>query len=76
MIFTFDTPLARLDRDNRLLFVEKILSTISDQVLILSTDEEIVGPILAKLSERISEKYLLVYNEKTGRTKIEKGYFK
>lgn len=76
MIFTFDTPLARLDKDNRLLFVEKILSTISDQVLILSTDEEIVGPVLAKLSERISEKYLLVYNEKTGRTKIEKGYFK
>ena len=74
-IFTFDTPLARLDKENRSLFVEKILCTISDQVLILSTDEEIVGPLLKIVNKKVNKKYLLENNEKIGKTTIKEAYF-
>lgn len=74
-MFTFDTPLARLDKENRSLFVEKILCTISDQVLILSTDQEIVGSLLKIVNKNISRKYLLENNEKLGKTTIKEAYF-
>lgn len=74
-MFTFDTPLARLDKENRSLFVEKILCTISDQVLILSTDEEIVGSLLKIVSKNVNKKYLLENNEKIGKTTIKEAYF-
>ena len=74
-MFTFDTPLARLDKENRSLIVEKILCTISDQVLILSTDQEIVGPLLKIINKNVSRKYLLENNEKIGKTTIKEAYF-
>lgn len=74
-MFTFDTPLARLDKENRSLFVERILCTISDQVLILSTDEEIVGSLLKIVSKNVNKKYLLENNEKIGKTTIKEAYF-
>ena len=74
-MFTFDTPLARLDKENRALFVEKILCTISDQVLILSTDEEIVGSLLKIVNKKVNKKYLLENDEKNGKTAIKEAYF-
>lgn len=74
-MFTFDTPLARLDKGNRELFVEKILCTISDQVLILSTDEEIVGNLYKIVSKNISKKYILENNDKEGKTEVKEDYF-
>lgn len=74
-LFTFDTPLARLDKENRKLFVEKILNTISDQVLILSTDQEIVEKTYQILKPNISKEYLLLNDEKYGKTEIKEGYF-
>lgn len=74
-MFTFDTPLARLDKENRELFVEKILCTISDQVLILSTDEEIVGKLYKIVKKNISKKYILENDEKNGKTTIKEAYF-
>ena len=74
-MFTFDTPLARLDKVNRELFVEKVLCTISDQVMILSTDEEIVGNVYKIVKNNISKEYMLINDEKTGTTKIEEAYF-
>lgn len=74
-MFTFDTPLARLDKQNRALFVEKILCTISDQVLILSTDEEIVGSLYKIVSKNISKKYILANDDKLGKTEIKEEYF-
>lgn len=74
-MFTFDTPLARLDKANRALFVEKILCSISDQVLILSTDEEIVGNLYKIVSKHISKKYILENNDKEGKTEVKEDYF-
>ena len=61
--------------NNVFLFVEKILWTISDQVMILSTDEEIVGDLYEIVKDHISKKYILLNNEKHGKTEIEEAYF-
>lgn len=74
-VFTFDTPLARLDKENRALFVEKVLCTISDQVLILSTDEEIVGDLYKIVKKHLSKTYTLINDEKEGKTEIKEAYF-
>ena len=74
-MFIFDTPLARLDKENRELFVRKILCTISDQVWILSTDQEIVGNLYDIIENRINNKYKLINDENTGKTQIEEEYF-
>ena len=74
-IFVFDTPLARLDKENRELFVSNVLCTISDQVFILSTNEEIIGNLYNIANKKISKKYLLENNEKLGKTIIKEGYF-
>ena len=75
-IFTFDTPLARLDKDNRELFVKNILCTISDQVLILSTDQEIIGELYKSIKNNISKQYILNNDNQLGKTEIKEGYFK
>lgn len=74
-VFIFDTPLARLDKENRVLFVEKVLCTISEQVLILSTDEEIVGDLYDIVKSHISKSYMLINNVKEGKTTIKEAYF-
>ncbi len=74
-MFTFDTPLARLDKENRELFVEKILCTISDQVLILSTDQEIVGSLYKIVNKKVNKEYLLENDDKNGKTTIKEAYF-
>ena len=74
-MFIFDTPLARLDNDNRLNFINKIISTISHQVVILSTDSEFVDDNLDAIENRIYKKYLLNYNVKTATTTVDENYF-
>ena len=74
-MFIFDTPLARLDTDNRLSFITKIVSTISSQVVILSTDSEFVGENLNAIENNICKKLLLKYDEKLIMSEIVEGYF-
>ncbi len=74
-MFIFDTPLARLDIDNRYNFIKKIISTISSQVVILSTDSEFVGKNLEVIDSRIYKRYLLEYNTKSGTTSVAESYF-
>lgn len=74
-MFIFDTPLARLDTDNRLSFITKIVSTISSQVVILSTDSEFVGENLSAIEKNICKKLLLKYDEKLLKSEIVEGYF-
>jgi len=74
-MFIFDTPLARLDKDNRENFIKKIISTISSQVVILSTDSEFVGKNLKIIDNIIYDKYLLNYDVRTGKTSVVNDYF-
>lgn len=70
-----DTPLGRLDSSHRKHLIERYFPTASHQVLLLSTDEEIVGNYLKDLKPFISRTYLLEHNEAAGQTNLTEGYF-
>ena len=74
-IMVFDTPLARLDKEHSYSFVNSIIKNAGKQVLILSTDDEIVGDLYDGLKPQISKEYILDYDEKNNRTFIQAGYF-
>ena len=71
-----DTPLGRLDSSHRRHLIERYFPCASHQVILLSTDEEIIGSYLDALQPYISNSYLLDHNEDLGQTQIIEGYFK
>lgn len=70
-----DTPLGRLDSVHRRHLVERYFPVASHQVLLLSTDQEIVDANLHGLGEHVGRSYRLAHRSGTGRTVIEPGYF-
>lgn len=70
-----DTPLGRLDAGHRQFLVERYLPFASHQVLLFSTDEEIVGPHHEALKPFIGRSYRLCYDDSTGSTRVREGYF-
>lgn len=70
-----DTPLGRLDSSHRRHLVERYFPMASHQVLLLSTDEEIVGPYHKALAPFVARHYRLAHDEALGHTHIEQGYF-
>jgi DNA sulfur modification protein DndD len=70
-----DTPVGRLDSTHREKFVQRYFPNASRQVVLLSTDEEIIGDHLQHLSPYIGVKYCLEYDEDEDCTYIEMGYF-
>ena len=73
--FVIDTPFARIDTEHREQISKVFFPEISDQVIILSTDEEVVGPYKAALADHIAHEYLLEYDVAEGRTIVNQGYF-
>ena len=72
--FVFDTPLARLDQSNRKSFIKNVISPMSDQVIILSTNEEITGDNYKSIEGLIERSYTLEYDFKTLSSSIKEGY--
>ena len=70
-----DTPLGRLDSSHRGNLVDLYFPKASHQVILLSTDEEISGSYLEKLTPSIGSRYELRFSEYTGGTEIVPGYF-
>lgn len=70
-----DTPLGRLDSSHRRHLIERYFPCASHQVILLSTDEEIVGPYYEALKPFISRTYLLNHDDGLGMTNLELGYF-
>jgi DNA sulfur modification protein DndD len=70
-----DTPLGRLDSSHRRHLVERYFPFASHQVILLSTDEEIVGNYHKSLAPFIARHYRLAHDEALGQTHIEPGYF-
>jgi DNA sulfur modification protein DndD len=70
-----DTPMARLDSTHRMNFVENYLPFSSHQVVVLSTDEEIIGNYLQVIEKYIGQKYLLEYDDNKRATSVIEGYF-
>ena len=70
-----DTPLGRLDSSHRRHLVERYFPFASHQVILLSTDEEIVGGYHKALAPFVARHYRLAHDEALGQTHIESGYF-
>lgn len=75
MPVVIDTPMARLDSAHRNNFVEKYLPNASEQVIVLSTDEEIYGKYLRIVKPYINASYTLLYDDTTQSSSITLGYF-
>ena len=72
--FFIDTPFARIDSNHREKIVEEFFKSITNQLFILSTDEEIVGEYETLIDEKVSNKYLLSING-YGKTAIVAGKY-
>jgi DNA sulfur modification protein DndD len=70
-----DTPLGRLDSKHRKFFVENYFPQAGHQVILLSTDEEIVGEYYKSLHPFISKEYIIEYDETAQSSIITSGYF-
>ena len=71
-----DTPLGRLDSNHRQSFVENYFPFAADQVVLLSTDEEVVGHYYETMKPFIANEYLLEYDEESQSSPIHLGYLK
>jgi len=74
-IFIFDTPLARLDSNNRLNFIDNIIKTMGKQSIVLSTDSEFVDEYYDLIKPNVCQVYRIDFNEKDKSSKIVQGYF-
>lgn len=70
-----DTPLGRLDGKHRTKLVNNYFPKASKQVILLSTDEEIVGEYYQQLKPAISSEYHISYDESAKSSSFTKGYF-
>lgn len=69
-----DTPLGRLDGGHRDKLIQNYFPYASNQVLMLSTDEEVAGKYYEGLVPKISLEYEIFYDEAVGGSSIKNGY--
>lgn len=69
-----DTPVGRLDRSHRTNLVERYFPNAARQVVLLSTDEEIVGEHRKRLTPYVGAEYRLEFDEVEACTSIVEGY--
>jgi DNA sulfur modification protein DndD len=71
-----DTPLGRLDERHRIALMQQFAS-LPGQVILLSTDTEVVGPALSAISDHVAQTYVLQHSHQgdVGSTRVESGYF-
>lgn len=70
-----DTPMGRLDGQHRTKLIENYLPKAAEQVILLSTDEEISGKYYQKLKHSIAKEYHINYEESAKTSTITEGYF-
>ena len=68
--FFIDTPFARIDSNHRANIIKEFFGSISNQMFILSTDEEIVGEYKQMMDDKISDVFTLKISN-YGSTTIE-----
>ncbi|MBS5025803.1 MAG: AAA family ATPase [Peptostreptococcaceae bacterium] len=73
--FIIDTPYARIDETHRNNITSEYLSTISDQVIILSTNTEIDEKAYREIKPKLNGEYLIQYDDKNRKTIQREGYF-
>lgn len=65
-----DTPLARLDQHHRASLIKRFFATVSHQVVVLSTDQEVEGLAYAALKPVTNAEYTLDFDDAAGHTTI------
>jgi DNA sulfur modification protein DndD len=70
-----DTPFARLDSEHRTNIAKHYFPFASEQVIILSTDEEIDQKYFELLIASIGRKYLIEHYSENRHSIIKSGYF-
>lgn len=65
-----DTPLARLDQQHRSTLIKRFFATVSHQVVVLSTDQEVDGLAYEALKPFTNAEYSLDFDDATSRTSI------
>lgn len=70
-----DTPLGRLDSSHRAHLIRRYFPEAAHQLVLLSTDEEIIGDYLKQLDKHIHQKWLITYDEDAETSRIQEGYF-
>lgn len=73
--FIIDTPFARIDTEHREQLTKCFFTSVSDQVIILSTDEEVVDIYRDIIRDKTAHEYLLSNEAETGHTTVRPGYF-
>lgn len=73
--YLIDTPFARIDNEHRQNILNNFFMQLRGQIIILSTDEEIVGPYKESIDGAISNCYLLQHTENEGTDIIADSYF-
>lgn len=71
-----DTPLARLDSVHRASLINNYFPYAGQQVIILSTDQEITATDYEMLRPYVGREYTLRYHEETMSSTVEDGYFR
>ena len=69
-----DTPFGRLDSEHRKKLVSNYLPRASHQVMLFSTDEEIVGEYFEIIKPHVGKIYRLNYDDKQQRTEVASEY--
>jgi len=70
-----DTPLSRLDSQHRETIVKNYFPSASHQVILLSTDQEVVGRYYQLLRPHIGRKYIIDHDEQGSTSLFREGYF-
>lgn len=73
--YIIDTPFARIDKEHRGKILNHFFKKLNGQIIILSTDEEIVGEYLDSTEEIISNKFILNHKSDGSTNIIKNKYF-
>lgn len=69
-----DTPLGRLDSRHRDRLVHRYFPLAGDQVILLSTDEEVDEALYAKLEPKLSRSFTITHDAQLGGSCVTPGY--
>lgn len=72
--YIIDTPFARIDKEHRYNILEHFFKELKGQIIVLSTDEEIVANDMSIISDVVSNTFMLKHTE-FGNTEIMPGTY-
>ncbi len=73
--FFIDTPFARIDSNHRDKIVSEFFMSLSNQIFLLSTDEEIIGQYKTMIDSSVSNKFLLKIDTYGKTSILKEKYF-